>query len=90
MGEPTRSLKSVGPPNVWMTEWKEGFQYRNNFLSYRNIGFNGKIFNASPPHHQLDQLVLRRLKVEGVSPAVGVCNAAPINFQTILSQICRD
>ena len=73
-----------------MTEWKEDFQHGNNSPGYRNIGFSGKIFDASPPHHQLDQLVLRHLKVEGIRLTVRLGNAAPINFQAILSEICRD
>ena len=34
-----RHLKSIGPPDVWMTEWKKSVQHGNNFLIYRNIGF---------------------------------------------------
>ena len=63
-----------------MTEWEEGIQHGNDSYVYPNIGFNGKIFDASPSHHQLDQLVLRHLKVEGVCLTVGICNVALINL----------
>ena len=83
-------LKSVRPPHVRMIEWKKSFQYGKNFRTYRNIGFNSKVSDAASPHHELDQLVLWHLKVESVRLTVGVCDAAPINFQAILSEIRRD